>query len=293
MQTQQIDSQVQKDDSLSDYHVKFISNFIYQRSGIVLGESKKHLIESRLHSVARISGLRNLTHLCDELSANSRQLETLVLNALTTSETSWFRDSKPFETLVTKIFPQIKRNRSTQTLQIWSAACSTGQEAYSIAIKILEWGLFSDWHVRIVATDISSNVLEQAEEGLYSQLEISRGLPIKFLVRYFSQIGDVWKIKPEVRKMVSFREHVLQNDATALGTFDLVFCRNVLLYFDFETKGKIFDNICRTMTEDGLLALGSSETTLNITPLFEPIKLAGTVFYAKADANHGWKELAD
>jgi len=293
MQAQQIDSQVQKDDSLSDYHVKFISNFIYQRSGIVLGESKKYLIESRLKSVARISGLRNLTHLCDELSTNSRQLETLVLNALTTNETSWFRDSKPFDTLVTKIFPQIKRNRSTQILQIWSAACSTGQEAFSIAMTILESGLFSDWHVRIVATDISSNVLEQAEEGLYSQLEISRGLPIQFLVRYFSQIGDVWKIKPEVRKMVSFREHVLQNDATALGTFDLVFCRNVLIYFDLETKGKIYDNICRTMPASGLLALGGSETTLNITPLFEPIRMAGTAFYARTNAKHSWKDLAD
>ena len=162
-----------------------------------------------------------------------------------------------------------------------------------MAIKILESRLFSDWHVRIVATDISSKVLEQAKEGLYSQLEISRGLPINLLVRYFSQIGEVWKIKPEVRDMVSFREHVLQDDATSLGAFDLVFCRNVLIYFDLETKGKIFDNICRTMTANGLLALGGAETTLNITPLFEPIKLAGTVFYAKADAKHSWKERAD
>jgi len=293
MQTQQIDSQVQKDDSLSDYHLKFISNFIYQRSGIVLGESKKYLIESRLKSVARISGLRNLTHLCDELSANSRQLETLVLNALTTSETSWFRDNKPFEALEKVILPAISRINSSKILQIWSAACSTGQEAYSIAIKILESGLFATWDVRIVATDISSTVLEQAKEGLYSQLEISRGLPVRLLIKYFSQIGEVWKVKPEVRDMVSFREHVLQHDATALGSFDLVFCRNVLIYFDLETKGKIYNNICRTMTADGLLALGGSETTFNITPLFEPIKLAGTFFYAKTDAKHSWKELAD
>ncbi len=293
MQTQQIDSQVQKDDSLSDYHLKFISNFIYQRSGIVLGESKKYLIESRLKSVARISGLRNLSHLCDELSANSRQLETLVLNALTTSETSWFRDSKPFEALEKVILPAISRTKSSKILQIWSAACSTGQEAYSIALKILESGLFATWDVRIVATDISSTVLEQAKEGLYSQLEISRGLPVRLLIKYFSQIGEVWKVKPEVRDMVSFREHVLQHDTTALGSFDLVFCRNVLIYFDLETKGKIYNNICRTMTADGLLALGGSETTFNITPLFEPIKLAGTFFYAKTDAKHSWKELAD
>ncbi|MCH8953783.1 hypothetical protein IIA28_00475 [candidate division KSB1 bacterium] len=114
-----------------------------------------------------------------------------------------------------------------------------------------------------------------------------------FRIIYFSQIGEVWKVKPEVRDLVSFREHVLQHDATALGSFGLVFCRNVLIYFDLETKGKIYNNICRTMTADGLLALGGSETTFNITPLFEPIKLAGTVFYAKTDAKHSWKELAD
>lgn len=220
-------------------------------------------------------------------------METLVLNALTTSETSWFRDSKPFEALEKVILPAISRTKSSKILQIWSAACSTGQEPYSIAIKLLESGLFATWDVRIVATDISSTVLEQAKEGLYSQLEISRGLPVRLLIKYFSQIGEVWKVKPEVRDMVSFREHVLQHDTTALGSFDLVFCRNVLIYFDLETKGKIYNNICRTMTADGLLALGGSETTFNITPLFEPIKLAGTFFYAKTDAKHSWKELAD
>lgn len=291
MQTEQIEYKILKDDSLSDSHVKFISAFIFQRSGIVLGESKKYLIESRLKTVVRIAGLRDLPHLCDELAANSRQLEILVLDALTTNETSWFRDSQPFEALEKVILPAFSRTRNSKILRIWSAACSSGQEPYSIAIKILESGLFSDRQVQIVATDISSAVLEQAKEGLYSQLEISRGLPVKFLIKYFSQIGEVWKVKSQVRDMVSFGKHVLQDDATSIGRFDLVFCRNVLIYFDLETKRKILGNLGRAMTVDGLLALGAGESTRNITSQFESIKLANNYFYTKTDAKHNWKEL--
>lgn len=277
------------DEGFSDYYVKFISDFIYQRSGIVLGESKRYLIDSRLRSVARVAGLPDVPAVCSELSNQSPQLETLVLDALTTNETSWFRDGRPFEALEKTILPAIKRDKGSKMLQIWSAACSSGQEAYSIAMKIKESHLLPDWHIRIIATDISSRVMEQAQEGLYSQLEVNRGLPIKLLIKYFTQIGDMWKIEPELRAMVSFREHLLQKEASALGTFDLVFCRNVLIYFDLETKQKILGNIHRVMTSNGLLSLGGSETTLNVSKEFDPIRMNDTVYYAKTATNHTWK----
>lgn len=276
---------------LSDYHLQFISSFIYQRSGIVLGENKRYLIESRLKSVARIAGLSGVEAVCNSLANNTAQLETLVLDALTTNETSWFRDAKPWNALANDILPTIKKNKKSEVLQIWSAACSTGQEPYSIAIKILESGLFKNWTIRIVATDISMQVLGQAKEGLYSQLEVSRGMPIRSLVKYFTQVGDIWKIKPEIRDRVTFKEHLLQNDPRGLGTFDLVFCRNVLIYFDLETKRKILDNLRSAMTNDGLLALGGSETTYNISDEFETVSMADTVFYARNKTQHFWKKV--
>lgn len=282
---------IRKDEKpLSDYHLQFISSFIYQRSGIVLGETKRYLIESRLKTVARIAGLSGIEEVCNSLANNTSQLETLVLDALTTNETSWFRDAKPWNALSNDVLPKIKKNKNAQILQIWSAACSTGQEPYSIAIKILESGLFNDWTIRIVATDISTQVLEQAREGIYSQLEVSRGMPIRSLMKYFTQVGDVWKIKSEIRDRVTFKEHLLQKDPRYLGTFDLVFCRNVLIYFDVETKRKILNHIHSALTNDGLLALGGSETTYNISDDFETVPTTGTVFYAKKKSQHFWKK---
>ncbi len=276
-------------DVLSDEHIKFISNFIYQRSGIVLGESKRYLIESRLKTVARVAGIESLTRLCQELSKHQPQLETLVLDALTTNETSWFRDNKPYDALEKVIFPHIQKTKTNQVLQIWSAACSSGQEPYSIAIKILESGLFKDWHIRIVATDISTQMLSQAKEGMYSQLEVSRGMPVKLLIKYFTQIGDLWKLKSDVCDLVTFKEHKLQNSPSILGTFDLVFCRNVLIYFDLQTKRAILDHLHGALTANGLLALGGSESTLNLSDKYEPVRLLNAVYYAKADAKHNWQ----
>ena len=274
---------------LSDEHIKFISEFIYQRSGIVLGESKHYLIESRLKTVARVAGMESLSRLCEELSKHQPQLETLVLDALTTNETSWFRDNKPYEALEKIIFPHIQKTKTNQVLQIWSAACSSGQEPYSIAIKILESGLFKDWHIRIVATDISTQMLTQAKEGMYSQLEVSRGMPVKLLIKYFTQIGDVWKLKSDVCDLVTFKEHKLQNSPSILGTFDLVFCRNVLIYFDLQTKRTILEHLHGALTASGLLALGGSESTLNLSDKYEPVRLLNAVYYAKADTKHSWQ----
>lgn len=278
-------------DGLTDNDVHFISDFIYQRSGILLGESKRYLIESRLKSVARVAGIGSISNLCRELSKHSPQLETLVLDALTTNETSWFRDKMPYEALGKVIFPALHKNKKNKILQIWSAASSSGQEPYSIAMLVLESGLFHDWQVRIVGTDISTRMLGQAQEGLYSQLEVSRGLPTRLLIKYFSQQGEMWKLKPEVREMVTFKEHVLQNDPTPLGIFDVVFCRNVLIYFDIETKQRILGHIHHVMTSEGLLSLGGSETTLNISNSFEPVKLGNAVYYCKKNSHSSWHNI--
>jgi chemotaxis protein methyltransferase CheR len=281
-------------EALTEAEIRFISDFIYQRSGIVLGEAKRYLIETRLRSVARVADIPSLHNLCRQLSTHNQQLETLVIDALTTNETSWFRDKKPFDALQNEILPAIHQKKgNNKVLQIWSAACSTGQEPYGMAITLLESGLFRDWLIRIVATDISQRVLEQAREGRYSQLEVTRGMPIRTLIKYFSQVGEIWKIKQEVQKMVTFKEHRLQDDPTSLGTFDLVFCRNVLIYFDVETKGLIFNRLHNAMTTDGLLALGGSETTLNVTDKFETVKIEQATFYIKKNTRNFWCERKD
>lgn len=234
-----------------------------------------------MQKVTRVTGLTSTTELCQELASNSPQLFTLVVDALTTNETFWFRDNKPFVALQKVIFPVMARNKRSKQLQIISAPCSTGQEPYSIAMLLLESGLFANWHVRIIAVDISTMALQQAKEGVYSQLEVNRGLPVKYLVKYFTQDNDVWKIKPEVKRMVTFRKQPLHNNALTSGPFDLIFCRNLLIYFDLETKRKILSNLERCLASDGLLVLGGSETTWNISSEFESVKINGTTFYKK------------
>ncbi len=270
-------------DTLSDYHLKFISEFIYRRTGIVLGERKRYLIESRLLKVARIVGLASITQLCQELATNNPQLITLVVDALTTNETFWFRDERPFDALQNVVFPAIARNNRAKTLRILSAPCSTGQEPYSIAMLILESGLFANCHIKIIAIDISTEALQQAKQGVYSQMEINRGLPVKYLIKYFTQISEVWKIKAEVKRMVTFFKQPLHNNSLPVGPFDLIFCRNLLIYFDLETKCQILSNISRSLESNGFLILGGAESTLNISSLFQPIRIQDTTFYAKND----------
>lgn len=283
--------------ALTDEQIKDISAFIYERSGIVLGKSKRYLIESRLKTVARITGMRSVGRLVDELSRHRQpQLETLILDALTTNETSWFRDTKPFDALENVVLPHLQRVKSNKFLNIWSAACSSGQEPYSIAIKILESGLFRNWHIRIVATDVARQVLHQAERGVYTRQEMSRGMPAEILGKYFVQIGDVHRIRSEVARLVVFKTHKLQDPPQGLGRFDLIFCRNVLIYFDHKTKRHILHQLSAVMHDHGLLALGGPETTLNLSDDFEPVRLADAIFYARSNAGHAWptaKKISD
>lgn len=267
--------------TLSDYHIRYISDLIYQRTGNILGEKKRYLIENRLLKVTRILGLAGVTELCQELAINNPQVITLLVDALVTNETFWFRDMRPFEGLLKVVFPDIARNKRVKRLRILSAPCSTGQEPYSLAMLILESGLFADWRTEIVGIDISSNAVEQATKGVYSQQEINRGLPVKYLIKYFTQVNDIWKIKPAVKQMVTFRKQPLHNAPLPPGSFDLILCRNLLIYFDEQTRLQILSTLCRSLESDGFIILGGSESARNITSLLKPVRIQSTTFYEK------------
>ncbi len=251
-----------------------LQTLLKQRSGLVLTRDKAYLLESRLMPVARKWNLKSVQDLV--AAVRGRRDERLVAHiteAMTTNESSFFRDGRPFEQLAERTLPAMLAARSAQRrIRIWSAACSSGQEPYTIAMLLKEQGAkLSGWSIEIVATDLSTEILKKARAGVYSQFEVQRGLPITLLVKYFSQHGDKWELNPDIRKMVQFREFNLLTDLTPLGKFDIVFCRNVLIYFDQPTKAKVLDGIARLMPPDGVLYLGGAETVLGITNRFRPV----------------------
>jgi chemotaxis protein methyltransferase CheR len=252
----------------------YFCKLILDRTGLVLGSDKAYLIDSRLTPVARKHKLAGL----DALATALRQgRDTALLHdftdALMTNESFFFRDGKPFEQFKQVVLPRLLTSRAQKRhIRIWSAACSTGQEAYSLAMLLKEEGLkLQGWKVEIIGTDISHEVLARAAAGTYTQFEVQRGLPIQMLVKYFKQDGDKWHLVPELRAMVQFREFNLLGELGSLGHFDVVFCRNVLIYFDQPTKTKILDRISRVLPADGILYLGGAETVLGVSDRFEPV----------------------
>lgn len=253
--------------------LSFLCSFIRERSGIVVTSDKRYLVESRLRPVAMKHGLDNLSELV--LALGNQRNENLmrdVVEAMTTNESLFFRDLKPFEILRDTILPELRRGRAGHPIRIWSAACATGQEPYSIAITVKE---FASCHpglpCEILATDIARSVLEKARLGIYSQFEVQRGMPIRLLIKYFDQSGMYWKLKPEINNLVRFQEQNILKDFSGLGMFDVIFCRNVLIYFDAETKRDILQRLLKSLSDRGILFLGSSETVLGITDCFEPL----------------------
>lgn len=250
------------------------ATLLKQRSGLVLTKDKAYLLESRLMPVARKWNMKGL----DELAATvrTRKDEALlrdITEAMTTNESSFFRDQKPFDQFKQVVLPRMLEARATKrSLRIWSAACSSGQEAYSLCMLLQEEQVrLAGWRIEIVGTDLSAEMVDRAKSGVYTQFEVQRGLPIQMLVKHFKQQGDKWQISPQLRQMVTFREFNLLSDLGPLGQFDIVFCRNVLIYFDQPTKGKVLDNIARIMPPDGVLYLGGAETVLGITDRFRPV----------------------
>ena len=246
-----------------------------ERSGLVLSADKQYLVESRLLPVARRAGIAGLTELVQELNrgAKAEALAVAVVEAMTTNESSFFRDKLPFEHFRNAIMPELLAARAaSRRIRIWCAAASTGQEPYSLAMCLKEMAdCIAGWRIDILATDLSHDVLDKARSGIYSQFEVQRGLPIALLIKYFSQIGDTWQIAPDIRAMVQYRPLNLLRDFSNLGTFDVVFCRNVLIYFDQVTKTSVLERIARVIDRNGYLALGAAETVVGLTESFKPI----------------------
>jgi chemotaxis protein methyltransferase CheR len=253
---------------------EYFRKFLRERSGLVLSADKHYLLESRLLPVARRAGLASLAELVHRLRGiDCEALAAEVVEAMTTNESFFFRDKIPFEHFRDTIIPRLIAARNhRRRIRIWCAAASTGQEPYSLAMSIKETGdRLSGWQIEIIATDISSEALRRARSGIYSQFEVQRGLPIMLLLKYFKQIGENWQIGPDIRAMVQFRVLNLISDFSRLGMFDLVFCRNVLIYFDQPTKISVLDRLAQNLDRDGYLVLGAAETVVGLTDSLKPV----------------------
>ena len=250
---------------------EFLRKLLKERSGLDLSSDKQYLVESRLVPLARKAALQGIPELVQKMKAGGEALITEVVEAMTTNETFFFRDKIPFDHLRETILPALVQARaSRQTLRIWCAASSTGQEPYSVAICVKEFAGLAGWRVEILATDLSQEVLEKSKAGIYSQFEVQRGLPIQMLVKYFTQIGELWQLNPDIRAMVQHRQLNLLQDFSHLGKFDVIFCRNVLIYFDQGTKTAIFERLARMIEPDGVLTLGAAESVVGISEAFKP-----------------------
>lgn len=262
----------------------YLQQYIRTESGIVVEDDKQYLLETRLTPVLKEHNLKDLDALVASLSSRSgSSLGRRVIDAMTTNETLFFRDSSLFEALRTQVLPQmLERTRGRRPARIWSAAASSGQEAYSISMLLLEAGA-GRGDVEVIGTDLSSQVLERARQGSYGQFEVSRGLPANYLLKYFDRSGLHWKVKDGVKKLVRFDQLDLRKDVRFLGDFDLILCRNVLIYFDAATKEKILESMRLRLSSGGLLTLGCAETIINIHSGFRRKSIAQANFYCRSE----------
>ena len=259
---------------------KFLQEHVYSHAGIVLEGDKHYLFECRLAPIVRRLGLESIDDLCT-LIQSSRQPEVShqVVEAMTTNETYFFRDPSHYDAIRTVLLPRlIKDHQDTKKLRFWSAASSTGQEAYSLAMILIEARL-SDWNIQILGTDFSSQALERARSGKYQQIEVNRGLPATLLIKHFRRSGTDWYLSDQVRRMVSFETIDLRKSMRALGPFDLVFCRNVMIYFDAETKKNILRELHGTLFRGGWLLLGGAETAFGVEEDFEKLTVGNATVY--------------
>jgi chemotaxis protein methyltransferase CheR len=245
---------------------KYLQEYVYRESGIVLEDDKHYLLQARLLPILKKEQLKTIDELCPKLRAGNPDLKQRVVEAMTTNETLFFRDPAVFDALKNTIIPELMKQRETsRRLSFWSAAASSGQEAYSLAILLLEMGLPAQgWSIQIMGTDLSGHILDRARQGRYMQIEVNRGLPAPYLVRYFSKQGLEWQLKDNIRSMATFQRFDLRQNLTVLGTFDVIFCRNVLIYFDVPTKKKILGGLRGVLRDDGCLLLGGAEAILDL-----------------------------
>jgi chemotaxis protein methyltransferase CheR len=251
-----------------------LAALLKKRSGLSLTEDKSYLLESRLMPVVRRLRYTELSALVADIRTKSDEsLLAEVTEVMTTNESFFFRDTRPFDQFREVVLPALKESRaSKKRIRIWSAACSSGQEPYSLAILIKEMGAeYAGWTFEIVGTDISEAILSKARAGIYSQFEVQRGLPIQLLMKYFTQVEGGWELSESVRSMVQYRSFNLLDGMSALGVFDVVYCRNVLIYFDQPTKADVMSRVRKQMTDYGSLYLGGAETVLGICDEFKPV----------------------
>lgn len=266
-----------------------ISKYIYDISGIHLDKTKTYLFETRLGPIAEEVGCKSFLDLYNKARREpSKAIERSIIDAISTNETLFFRDKGPFELLQHKILPEIIDARIPKTatlktqVKIWSAAASTGQELYSIAITIRELlPNLTPYNIHLLGTDISDSAIAQASYGKYNKFEIERGLSRPLLQKYFTSIGDSWKVRDEIRAMVNFRKLNLMSSFTALGKFDIIFCRNVAIYFTLQDRMKLFNKLADSLADDGFLIIGSTESLTGVCPKFVPKRHLRSIFYQK------------
>lgn len=263
-----------------DADFAFIRDLVHQRAGIMVGADKRYLIETRMAPLLRRYALVNLEAIVRGIKQGDKALEDAVVDAMTTNETLFFRDRTPFDHLEKVILPAlIDRRRRVGRIRIWCAACSTGQEPYSIAMMLEDMrAQLGRMQVDIIATDLSDRVLEQAAAGRFSHFEVQRGLPVRHLVKYFTQEGTRWILSPGIVEKVKFQKLNLIHDFSRLGQFDLILCRNVLIYFDQPTKRMVLERLARQLSPDGFLLLGGAETVLGLTDRLMPHRTERTIY---------------
>jgi chemotaxis protein methyltransferase CheR len=266
-----------------DFHAfNYVRQLVRERAAIVIEDGKQYLVDNRLSALARREGFSSAQEVVDRLrAAPAGPLQRKVIEAMTTTETLFFRDFKPYEALRNTILPDLQRLRAGERkLQIWSCACSSGQEPYSIGMLVREhFPSLMTWDLRLLATDISSEMLARSRTGRYSQLEISRGLPHSYLNKYFQRDGQDWQVSQELRRMIDFRELNLAGPWGALVPADLILLRNVLIYFDLDIKRQILSRVRGLLRPGGYLLLGTAETTLNLDDAFEVLRSDGTSYF--------------
>lgn len=272
---------------ISPEEIKLITKYIYEISGIYLDESKKYLLETRLNGIAEEKGCSNYQEFYKKAKADaSKSIERRIIDAISTNETLFFRDTGPFQLLQHKIFPELIDARTPKSsmlktnLKIWSAASSTGQELYSIAIVLQELlNNLSKYSIKLLGTDISDAAIAQASAGKYNKFEIERGLARDKLTKYFSPMGQTWKVNDQLRAMVNFRKFNLMSTFAGIGKFDLVLCRNVAIYFTLEDRKRLFNKIADVLEPDGYLIIGSTESLTGVCPRFIPKRHLRSIFY--------------
>ena len=258
---------------MSPEDIDHLASTLKARSGLILGADKTYLIESRLSPVARREGFANVAALLTALRAKrDEKLIVAVTDAMTTNETFFFRDKTPFDQFKSDVLPALAKARMSGDIKVWCAACSTGQEPYSLAMLMEDMrAQYPRVSLDILATDISDRCLEKAQAGLYTQFEVQRGLPITMMVKHFEKVDEMWRISPKMRSSVRFKKANLLDDLRAIGRQDVIYCRNVLIYFDLETKKRVLEQMATLLPDDGYLLLGAAETVLGITDVFKPM----------------------